>query len=446
MTIAQAHADTSTLAREAVLYTLPLYEMARMRAATCPRRRRDGTFADASPDGTLRWINHFVHIRELLGPRHRQVVTPNNDTLYSNAWLDLSREPLLLEVPDSGGRYYVLGLLDFYTNPFGYIGSRTTGTQAGRFLLHGPGWQGEVPPGVTAVPCPTDAVWLLGRLLVDGEDDLPAVHALQDRIRLTLMDGSDAVRPYDVGMQPGEQLGASEAQVRRYVEVINRALRENPPPAAEMDMVRTFASLGLGAEGAQPLPNRQQLAQLAEAMGAVLAELGEPMPSALGGGWNLPVEIRASFGTRYFERAQVACNYIGALGMEEAMYVIADCDARGRPLDGREPHELVFPPGGLPQVGAFWSLTMYHKHDCMLVENPLGRYSIGDRSPGLCYAADGSLRLHLSATPPADPQRHDNWLPAPAGPFYVALRLYVPGEAHLGKTFSYPGIQPVEAR
>lgn len=445
MTTLQTPTRTSTLARDAVLYTLPLYEMARMRAATCPRRRRDGAFADTSPDGTLRWVNLFFHTRELLGPQHRQVVTPNNDTLYSNAWLDLSQGPLLLEVPDSAGRYYVLGLLDFYTNPFGYIGSRTTGTQAGRYLLHGPDWNGEPPPGAAVIACPTDSVWLLGRLLVDGADDLPTVHALQDRIRLTLPDGGDPVRAYDVGMKASEQLGASPQQVRRYAEVVNRALRENPPPAAEAATVRAFAELGLAAECASNPPDGGQLAQLCAAMEQVLAELAAPMPSSLGGGWTLPVEIGASFGTRYAERAQVARNYIGALGVQEAMYIIADCDAQGRPLDGRTAHEMVFPAGQLPQVGAFWSLTMYDKGDCMLVDNPIGRYSLGDRSPTLRHEPDGSLRLHLSAAPPRDPARHGNWLPAPEGPFYVAMRLYVPGQAHLAKTFSYPAIRPAEA-
>src|SRR5687767_4945391 len=119
--------SSAALMRDAILYTLPLYEMARMRAMTCPRRDAAGTFAGTSPDSTLRWVNHFIHTRQLLGPQHRQVVTPNNDTLYSNAWLDLSQGPLSITVPASGDRYYVLGLLDFYTNPFGYIGTRTTG-------------------------------------------------------------------------------------------------------------------------------------------------------------------------------------------------------------------------------------------------------------------------------------------------------------------------------
>ncbi|WP_420997879.1 DUF1254 domain-containing protein [Cupriavidus sp. 30B13] len=434
---------SATDLRDAVRYTLPLYEMARMRAATCPRRDSAGRFAADHPEAGVRWINHFIHTRQLLGPRHRQVVTPNNDTLYSNAWLDLSQGPLLLDVPDSLGRYYVLGLLDFYTNPFGYIGTRTTGAAAGRFLLHGPGWRGEAPAGATAIACPTDAVWLLGRILVDGEADLPAVHALQDRLRLATPGGAPAARRFDTGMQPGEHLGAGSAQARRYAAIVNRALRENPPPAAEAALVAGFAGHGIGPDCDAGALDEDAAARLGAAIGDVLDELATPLPSDLGGGWTLPVEIRASFGTRFAERALVARNYIGALGVEEAMYVMADRDSTGAPLDGRAGYELAFAADALPQVGAFWSLTMYDKADCMLVDNALARYSLGDRSPGLRADADGGIRLHLSAAPPADPARHGNWLPAPAGPFYVTLRLYVPGAAHLGKTFAYPPIRPV---
>ncbi|MDF3888924.1 DUF1254 domain-containing protein [Cupriavidus basilensis] len=430
---------TATPAHDAVRYTLPLYEMARMRAATCPRRNSAGAFAAPQPDAPVRWINHFIHTRQLLGSQHRQVVTPNNDTLYSNAWLDLSQGPLLLDVPDSADRYYVLGLLDFYTNPFGYIGTRTTGNGRGRFLLHGPRWHGDVPAGATAIACPTDAVWLLGRVLVDGEADLPAVHALQDQFRLSTLDGVPAARSFDVGMQPGEHLG----DPRRYAEVVNQALRENPPPAAEAALVAGFAQSGIGADCGGSAPGDAVLARLGTAIKEVLAELAAPLPSDLGGGWTLPVEIRESFGARFAERALVARNYIGALGVEEAMYVMADRDSEGAPLDGRTGYELAFAADALPQVGAFWSLTMYDKTDCMLVDNALGRYSLGDRSPSLRYDADGSLRLHLSASPPADPAARANWLPAPAGPFYVTLRLYVPQPAHLDKTFVYPPIRPL---
>lgn len=424
------------LARDAVIFTLPLYEMARMRAATCPRRDRAGTYAGDGPESTQRWVNHVSHTRELLGPQHRQVVTPNNDTLYTNCWLDLSREPVVLEVPDFHGRYYVLGLLDFYTNPFGYIGSRTTGTGAGRFLLHGPDWHGAVPDGMQAVACLTNAVWMIGRLLVDGDADLPAVHALQDAILCNRLNGSPAAFAFDVGMQAREHLG----DPRRFAEIVNRMLGENPPPAAEADLVARFAEVGIG-RGIDATPVQCEL--LGVALQEVLDDLAEPQASDMGGGWAMSVDVRESYGTHYFQRALVARNYIGALGVQEAMYVIADRCGDGAPLDGSRAYRLDFAADNLPDVRAFWSLTMYDKGDCMLVPNDIARYSLGDRSPTLTHGADGSLSLYLCAQPPTDAALHGNWLPAPAGPFYVALRLYVPQPAHLDRTYRYPAIRRI---
>ncbi|HZZ13180.1 MAG TPA: DUF1254 domain-containing protein, partial [Paraburkholderia sp.] len=126
--------DVSVLSRDAILFTLPLFEMARARAAMCPRRDDSGQFAGDRPDSTLAWLNQMVRGRQLLGPKNRQIVSPNNDTLYISAWLDVGEEPLLLNAPDTAGRYYVLGLLDYYTNPFESLGSRTTGNGAQRFL------------------------------------------------------------------------------------------------------------------------------------------------------------------------------------------------------------------------------------------------------------------------------------------------------------------------
>ncbi len=432
-------ATLPSLAREAVLYTLPLYEMARMRAANCPRRDGLGKFAGATPESTLRWINHFVHTRQLLGPQHRQVVSPNNDTLYTNAWLDLSQSPLLLTVPASGERYYVLGLLDFYTNPFGYIGTRTTGNDSGTYLLHGTNWSGDAPAGVTPLACPTDAVWLMGRIMIAGVHDLPAAHAFQDAFKLVRPDGSNAHRPFDVGMQPNDQVG----DPRKYVDVVARALRENPPPAAQAAMVTRFAAVGIGANAnAAQLPVAQ-LTALRAAIASALDETAAPRPSALNGGWFLPAEVQDSYGEDYFARAQVARNYIGVLGIKEAMYIMADCDSSGAPLDGTHAYALHFPADRLPQVGAFWSVTLYDKADCMLVDNELNRYSLGDRSPALRYDADGGLRVFFSAQAPRDRKNHGNWLPAPRAPFYLVLRLYMPKAAHLDKTFKYPSINLV---
>jgi hypothetical protein len=178
----EAWADA--IAFQACTYLYPLWEMARMRAATAPRRDGRGRTVDADPATTRRWVNTFVHARRLLGAGASRVVTPNHDTLYTNAWLDLSRGPVVIEVPDTADRYYVLGFLDFWTNPFAHVGRRTTGTRAGTYLVTGPGWAGEVPAGMAPIPAPTAAVWIIGRILVEGPDDVPAVNALQDRFRM----------------------------------------------------------------------------------------------------------------------------------------------------------------------------------------------------------------------------------------------------------------------
>ncbi len=431
--------DLLALARDAVLFTFPLYEMARMRAAASSRRDDAGRFAGGSLDSTLRWANRWVHTRQLLGPRNREVVTPNNDTLYSSAWLDLSEGPVLLHVPDMGTRYYVLGLLDFYTNPFGYIGSRTTGSAAGTFLLHGPDWQGVVPDGARALRCATPSVWMIGRLLIDGPDDLAEVTVLQDRFVIEPLaeGGAQVPRLIDARMQARDRAGDPVL----FARVVNRALAENPPAPDALATSERFTACGIGASCDADALTGTQCDALAEAIAWTLDTLSAPQPSALGGGWFLPVEVSESFGTRYTERAQVALNYIGALGVEEAMYVVADRDADDLPLDGATPYVLHFPPGGQLQTDAFWSITAYDKASCLLVENAIERYSVGDRTPGLRFDDDGGLRIVISSREPRDAVMRANWLPAPAGPFYLAMRLYCPRQVHLARVFSYPAVR-----
>ncbi|MEX3843082.1 DUF1254 domain-containing protein [Paraburkholderia sp. BR10882] len=426
------------LAVEAVQFALPLYEMARMRSATCPRVDHAGRYAGDSPETLKRWANEWFHTRVLLGPQHRRVVTPNNDTLYSSAWFDLSDGPLVIRVPAMNTRYYVLGLLDLYTNPFGYIGTRTTGNEAGAFFLHGPEWHGEVPAGMRAMACPTDTVWLIGRILVDGEADLAAGVHLQDQLTVEPAPGSAAQIPklIDAGVQPTEMLGNAE----RFAQVVNRLLADHPPPREAQAVVARFAACGIGAPCMDNVLDPAQRDALERALAHVTHELAGEPPLALGGGWALPVDVRATFGENYRERAQVALCYIGALGIEEAMYITADTDADGATLDGNASYVLHFAPSNLPAVDAFWSLTAYEKATYMLAENAIGRYSLGDRTRGLEYDADGGLRIAISANMPSDPTLRRNWLPAPNDRFYLALRLYVPRETHLARTFVYPPI------
>lgn len=413
--------QTEARVRHALIQTLPLFEMMRMRAATTARRHPVLGFASEARGSTLRWVNQFTHTHRKLGPDDREVVSPNNDTVYSNAWLDLSQGPVLIDTPDMGERYWTLGLLDAWTNPFAYIGRRTTGNRRQRTLVHGPRWQGAVPTGVSQViAAPGDDVWLIGRVLVDDSaGDIDLVRALQAQLRMTRLDGSDAAMRVDTRID-GHSVATPLAPT--YIETVSAALAGNPSPAGE------------------PLEWPLDAGMVEALLPRVFDELRQQnQPRQLGGGWSLPLEVKTHWGADLQTRARVARNFIGALGIEEAMYPTAEVDAEGRPLDGTHAYELRFAPGAGPKVGAFWSLTMYRRSDCLFVANPIHRYSIGDRTTGLRHDADGGLAIRIQA---ADPGAGHNWLPAPAGePFYVVLRLYQPQADHLQYQYRYPPLQ-----
>lgn len=405
-------------ARQAAIATLPLFEMARMRAANTPRRHPAQGYAGDSPASRMRWVNQFTHTRRLRGPEDREVVTPNNDTLFTNAWLDLSAGPLVIEVPEMGGRYWVLGFLDAWTNPWAYAGRRTTGGAAQRLFVHGPGWTGEAPAGMHRIGAPGEDVWVIGRILTDADPaDLAQVHALQDRFAILRPDGTPALSRIDTLL---DSRGTGTPQADEYLRVLEPMLARNPPSA--------------------PLPGWPLApAQLRQALAEVYTELRDTAhPSELGGGWTTAVSVRTSFGDDLLTRARVARNWIGTLGIDEAMYIMAEVDAEGVTLTGAQRYVLRFAPGGAPDVGAFWSITLYGRRDCLLVANPIGRHSIGDRTRGLRRDADGGLSISIQAD---DPGPGKNWLPAPPDEgFYLVLRLYQPGRAHLEGTFDYPPV------
>lgn len=425
MNMAPAFSHTASpafeAARTAVLHTLPLFEMRRMRAATTARRHPILGFSSADRASSMRWVNHFTHTHRRIGPDDREVVSPNNDTVFSNAWLDLSRDPVLIDTPDMGERYWTLGLLDAWTNPFAYVGRRTTGNRRQRTLVHGPAWEGPVPDGVdNVISASGEDVWVIGRLLVDDcPDDLEQAAALQRGIAAHRLDGGVAAFRVDTGLN-GSAEHAPDASL--YRATIDDALARNPVPVGE--------HLCWPVDGTA----------LAEALPLVFEELRQKaQPHTLGGGWALPVAVRTHWGADVVMRARVARNFIGALGIEEAMYPTAEVDANGALLNGSHAYELRFEPGAVPEVDAFWSLTLYRRSDCLLVANPAHRYSVGDRLPGLRRGAGGSLSIRIQSE---DPGTAHNWLPAPPGEaFFVVLRLYQPRRRHLEFRFPYPPLR-----
>ena len=446
-----------SLALQAVIYAWPLYEMRRMWAATSPRKIAGEGFAGDGPDSPLRWCNTFIHARELLRAGTSRVVMPNNDTLYTNAWLDLAAGPLVIELPEMGERYHVLGFLDFFTNPFAHIGTRTTGQRAGRVLVTGPGWTGEVPdefrtPG-RHLQSGTRWNWIIGRLLVDGEADIANVVALQDGFRIrTLADvqagrETSAARRFEATCNPRAPLS-----VEHFAQQVNAALRDNPAPAADTSLVGLFGALGVGVsdvESTRRLGRPGVRAALERALATAQQLLDKSVrqvaqdPAARAAGWSRSMMVMGeSFGHDFLSRAFVARQGIGALAPQEATYPRCETDAEGRPLHGSRRYVMRFAPGQLPPVNAFWSITLYSAHDYMLVANPIDRYSIGDRTPGLQFDADGGLTLRIQHAPPLDEKERANWLPAPADDFFLCLRAYLPRPEMVDGPYRLPDPQP----
>jgi hypothetical protein len=415
-------------ARDAFIFTFPLYEMYRTRQIALGAQR-------PMPP------NMFAHRRMLTDDRSREVTTPNNDTLYSSAWLDLRGGALLLSLPDTGDRYYSAALMDMYTNNFACLGRRTTGTKALDVVIAGPGWQGEAPAGLKIIRSPTPWAWALCRFLVDGSDDLPAVHALQDKCLLTPLTRGGGLNYTAPGEAPPADKPTDPAV---YVPLVNRLLAENPPPARDNTALARFGDVGVrpDASGAGlSLIDRgiwyAGLLSARSAMKDVGAAAGRPVD-----GWIRPPREIGNFGDDYMLRAIVALIGLGALEQAEAVYMSANVDIDGAALDGANRYRLRLGPNDLPPVDAFWSLSMYELTSdgrAFFTRNPIGRYAIGDRTQGLSRGADGALEIAIQREAPEGALRA-NWLPTPAGPFRLTLRAYQPKPAMLDGSYRPPGV------
>ena len=400
-----AAGDLRSAAREAYIYCLPLIEMAQARA-----RMLRGE-AGGQPAG----VNQFKPTRDLAGPQNRTITSPNNDTLYNNAWLDLTKGPVTLVIPPTGDRYISVALMNMYSDNDAILGTRTTGNGGGRYTIVGPGQPGQGP---NTVRLSTPHGWCLGRILNDGPADLPACHKVQDA--LTLHGPTGAAPPvYANRKSPWQDYFASAQQL----------LISDPPPAVDGVALQRMGLLGIGARGGFD-PSKFDAAAARE----IAAGVAEAIPAIARGnaanivqGWNYPRGAIGYFGQDYLFRAGVALGGLAALTPPEATYLrpVGDKGA-GTPLNGS--YRLSFAAGKLPPVNAFWSLTMYEATpdgQFFLTPNRLNRYSIGDRTPGLKTNADGSLDIWIGRDDPGG-DRTSNWLPAPAsGPFSISLRNYL---------------------
>ncbi|MGO4326531.1 DUF1254 domain-containing protein [Cupriavidus sp. 2TAF22] len=401
--------------------------------------------------------NTFAHKRSFPDATFTDVVSPNADTLYSSAWLDLSAEPVILSLPDTHGRYYLMPLMDGWTNVFASPGKRTTGTGKAVFAITGPKWTGTLPPDVKEIHAPTEMVWLIGRTQTNGKQDYAAVRQLQNQYRLmplsawqragkTRGKAAPAAAPEsstaDVETPPVEQVAAMDAQAffTRFAEL----LPANPPAPADAAMVASIKKLGIvpGAPFSVTALEPSTARAVQEGATAALAGIsGAARRGAdTGAEWNIRRDL-GSYGTAYGKRALVAWVGLGANLPADALYPSTRVDSAGKPLSGAKRYVMHFDKNQLPPTSAFWSLTLYNDKQAFAA-NPLNRYAIGDRDR-LKYNRDGSLDLVIqNARPPAS--QLPNWLPAPADGFNLMLRVYWPKQAMLDGTWVVPPVERID--
>ena len=409
--------DLRTAAKVAWLFTLPLVEIASTRGRGAAVGSR---------------MNSFGHMRKLADHTSRAVTTPNNDTFYSTAQVDLSAGPVSMTLPPTGDRYISLALMDAYTNNFAILGTRTTGPDGGTFTLVGPH---DAAEGPNMVRSPTNHVWALARILVDGPHDAEAAKGVQHGIS---MQGPAVETP-----GPFAHRGADW---RDYFASAARLMADNPPQVMDRAVLAAVAPLGL----ADFDPGRFSTEEVEAIEAGVADARKEARKGGLGGmgfteGWSYPNARLGDFGQDYLYRASVALSGLAALPPVEAMYMRAEGDLPRGLFDGAASWRLHFPADRLLPVNSFWSLSLYEATDdgqFFFADNPLNRYAIGDRTEGLATNGDGSLDIWIGHESPGG-ERGANWLPAPAGPFALFMRAYLPKPELLDGSYRLPRIERV---
>lgn len=404
------------------VYGFPIVDMLRQMHNETHRVRPDQPVA--AP------VNRLGIYPGVLTPKTQgQLRAANADTLYLNAWVDLSRGPVLLDVPAMGTRYYTLAFMDLYARPR-HLGTRTNGGRATRYALVGPSG-GAVPEDCEPFTLATDIAWMLGRVMVEGPHDEPAAIALSRQI---VFHGPEGPPVSDAA--PMDPFGSLA-----FFAMLNGALRTLPPVAGEEALMALFDTAGFGPGcvfDPEKLSEGHKLGLgCALRIGPqVLTQRGF-RPTQSTNGWWLSSAV-ANPGRDYLLRAEIARGgYVNE--PEESIYPAAVIDDRGEMLSGANRYRIRFAPDALPPVDAFWSLTAYDSATAQLTDNPLGRYNIGDRTAGLQYAADGSLEVILAAEPPAEGT--SNWLPTPKGAYHVVARLYLPRAEALDGRYAMPVVE-----
>jgi hypothetical protein len=405
-------------------------------------------------------MNTFVNVPEYPPANFKGVVRPNFDTLYSSAWLDMSKEPVVISVPDTGGRYYLLPMLDMWTDVFTSPGWRTTGTKAQTLLVTPPGWRPDLgdrfadefklPKDTQRIEAPTPYVWIIGRTKTDGPPDYEAVHKIQAGYKVSLLsEFGKTPKPAEVKIDPNVDMKTPpKIQVDRmpagpYFAYAAELLKRHPPHITDGPIIARMKRIGIEPGKSFDIgkldPILQKALESAPQDAQKLMAWKVPSLARVVNGWSMNTDTMGVYGNYYLKRAIVAQLGLGANLVEDAIYPLNIADESGKPLDGTNKYTITFEKGAAPPVNAFWSITLYDAEGFQ-VGNALNRFALSSWMP-FKYNADGSLDLYFqNESPGAD--KETNWLPAPKGPFNLTMRLYAPkSDALTGKWNPQPVVR-----
>jgi hypothetical protein len=394
--------------------------------------------------------NRFAHLNSFPDAGLSAVVAANANTLYSLAWLDLTPEPIVLNVPDTEGRSYLVSLMSAWTEVITCLGPRTSATTGGFFALVGPSWKGPLPDGLQRVDAPTNAVLVAGHIHARGLEDLNPARAIQQKLTLVPLAAHDGCHlPLDRAIDerlaseasPFQQLTAMGAE--EFLTSLATEMGDNPPAARDGPILKRLAALGV--QRGQSFDWVALSDEIRDALETGLSEgkkavAHPPRQEQLANGWQTLGAGLGAYGSDYLRRAQIANLALGAAPPEDASFPITATDGAGRPTNGAHRYMLRFEPGELPPVGALWSLAIYDM-DQLLVPNPIDRYALGDRDD-LELGPDGSLEIVIQHDRPDGSDA--NWLPAPEGDFYLMLHMYWPSQRVLDGRWTTPPVQRVD--
>lgn len=421
--------DVTSIATDAYIFGYPLVLM-------------DATHAAAGAS------NRFDHAESLPTPTDRQVVRLNLDTLYSQAWLDVRAEPMVLQVPAmDADRYWLMQILDAWTNTVHDPGSVKPQIRSGAasppytYAITGPGWTGTLSDSVTQLSVPTNTAWVIGRIQVNGVGDVGNVRALQQQMKLVPLSqwGHDVPTPpptsVDMSVSPTKQVAHLDGHT--FFNRLCAAIAANPPAAADAAAVKRFASIGIMPGGNLDHISADDLNAAVRQAQQRIADYQNPNVKR-DNGWQFATDV-GTYGTDYLLRANIALLGLGANLPQDAVYptLMGIADNHGTPRRFR----LRFPPGQLPPVDAFWSITAYDV-DSFLVPNPDKIYAVGHEIP-VVPGPDGLVEIAVQNANPGPAVPQGNWLPIPAvGKFSLTMRLYAPKEQALDGRWQPPELTP----